>query len=92
MSPHICPHECQCMIRMPSRALQGIFPDPTILDVSDVELVDLKFLEDDPVVVVQFTCQQLNCSRDQCAPGASLSRAWLCSVVLGAAYVLQEGL
>ena len=50
--------------------------------MSDVELVDLKFLEDDPVVVVQFTCQQLNCSRDQCAPGASVSPAWLCSVVL----------
>ncbi len=48
---------------------QGVFRDPTILDVSDVELVDLKFLEEDPVVVVQFTCQQLNCARDKCAPG-----------------------
>ena len=57
-----------------------------------MELVDLKFLEDDPVVVVQFTCQQLNCSRDQCALGASVSQAWLCSGVLGARCVLNEGL
>ena len=76
----------------PHGALQGIFPDPTILDTSDVELVDLKFLEDDPVVVVQFTCQQLNCSRDQCAPGASVSPAWLGSVMLGARSVLEEAL
>ncbi len=48
-----------------------MFRDPTILDVSDVELVDLKFLEEDPVVVVQFTCQQLNCARDKCAPGVA---------------------
>ncbi len=39
--------------------------DSTILDVGDVELVDLKFVEGDPVVVVQFTCQQINCSRDR---------------------------
>lgn len=37
---------------------QGMFSDPTLLDISDVELVDIKFLEDDPVVVVQFNCQQ----------------------------------
>lgn len=28
-------------------------PDPTILDTSEVELVDVKFLEEEPVVVVQ---------------------------------------
>ena len=33
--------------------------------MSDVELVDLKFVERDPVVVVQFTCQQINCARDR---------------------------
>lgn len=44
---------------------QGLQSDPTILDTSEVELVDIKFLEDDPVVVVQFTCQQINCSRDK---------------------------
>ncbi|KAK9816836.1 hypothetical protein WJX72_005698 [[Myrmecia] bisecta] len=43
---------------------QGVIPDATLLDVSDVELVDLKFVEDDPVVVVQFSCQQINCGRD----------------------------
>ncbi|KAL0050425.1 hypothetical protein WJX82_011012 [Trebouxia sp. C0006] len=44
---------------------QGLHSDPTILDTSEVELVDIKFLEEDPVVVVQFTCQQINCSRDK---------------------------
>ena len=44
---------------------QGIVTDSTILDVSDVELVDLKFVEGSPVVVVQFTCQQINCARDK---------------------------
>ena len=33
--------------------LQGLVPDPTILDTSEVELVDVKFLEEEPVVVVQ---------------------------------------
>jgi len=45
--------------------MQGLTTDSTILDVGDVELVDLKFVEGDPVVVVQFTCQQINCSRDK---------------------------
>lgn len=45
--------------------LQGLSADPTILDTSEVELVDVKFLEEDPVIVVQFTCQQINCSRDK---------------------------
>ena len=39
-------------------------PDPTLLDTSEVELVDLKFLEEEPIVVAQFTCQQINCTRD----------------------------
>ena len=39
-------------------------PDPTLLDTSEVELVDLKMLEEEPIVVVQFTCQQINCTRD----------------------------
>jgi hypothetical protein len=29
-----------------------------------VELVDMKFLDDQPILVVQFTCQQINCTRD----------------------------
>ncbi|KAL3131762.1 hypothetical protein ABBQ38_007481 [Trebouxia sp. C0009 RCD-2024] len=48
-----------------AQTAQGLHSDPTILDTSEVELVDLKFLEEDPVVVVQFTCQQINCSRDK---------------------------
>ena len=42
----------------------GLVPDPTLLDTSDVELVDLKMLDESPVIVVQFTCQQINCTRD----------------------------
>ena len=44
---------------------QGLFADATLLDVSEVELADVKFLETDPVVVVQFHCQQINCTRDK---------------------------
>ena len=76
-APTRLPSSVSWLGSMASRAVrQGVFPDPTILDVSDVELVDLKFLEDDPVVVVQFTCQQLNCSRDKCGPGAPAFPAW----------------
>lgn len=39
--------------------------DPTLLDTSDVELVEIKLLESDPVVVLRFNCQQINCSRDK---------------------------
>ncbi|EFN59973.1 hypothetical protein CHLNCDRAFT_133085 [Chlorella variabilis] len=42
----------------------GLVPDPTLLDTSEVELVDIKWLEEEPIVVVQFTCQQINCTRD----------------------------
>lgn len=38
--------------------------DPTLLDTSDVELVDVKTLEEEPILVLQFTCQQINCTRD----------------------------
>eukprot|EP00889_Picochlorum_renovo_P006208 jgi/Picre1/33238/NNA_008563.t1 len=42
----------------------GLVPDPTLLDTSEVELVDLKMLDDSPIIVAQFTCQQINCTRD----------------------------
>jgi hypothetical protein len=38
---------------------QGTFPDTNILDISDVELHDLQMFEDDPVIVVKFSCQQI---------------------------------
>ena len=46
-------------------AAQGLIEDSTILDWSDVELVDVKFLDTNPVVLVQFTCQHINCKRDK---------------------------
>eukprot|EP00887_Chlorella_sp_A99_P003311 scaffold9.g3311.t1 len=49
---------------MHAQRQQGLIPDPTLLDTSEVELVDLKMLDDQPIVVVQFTCQQINCTRD----------------------------
>ena len=49
---------------MRAQAAAGLVPDPTLLDTSEVELVDLKTLDDSPVVVAQFTCQQINCTRD----------------------------
>ena len=45
--------------------LQGLFEDTTILDWSDVELVDVKLHETNPLILVQFTCQHINCTRDK---------------------------
>lgn len=44
---------------------QGNFEDPTILFVNDPELVELKLVEGEPMVVVQFAAQQIKCVRDQ---------------------------
>ncbi len=44
---------------LPADRPQGMFSDATLLDISEVELADIKFLEADPVVVVQFNCQQV---------------------------------
>ena len=49
---------------MKAQAEAGLIPDPTLLDTSEVELVDLKMLDDAPIIVTQFTCQQINCTRD----------------------------
>ncbi len=49
---------CPCKLGTIS-SLQGEFADATLLDISDVELVDIKFLDADPVIVVQFNCQQV---------------------------------
>lgn len=47
-----------------AQAAAGLVPDATLLDTSEVELVDLKMVDESPVVVAQFTCQQINCTRD----------------------------
>ncbi|CAD7701113.1 unnamed protein product [Ostreobium quekettii] len=44
---------------------QGTRQDPTLLFVSDVELFDATYVEQQPVVVVTFSCQQINCLRDK---------------------------
>eukprot|EP01026_Neomeris_dumetosa_P045387 TRINITY_DN38439_c0_g1_i4.p1 TRINITY_DN38439_c0_g1~~TRINITY_DN38439_c0_g1_i4.p1 ORF type:complete len:479 (+),score=67.01 TRINITY_DN38439_c0_g1_i4:44-1480(+) len=46
---------------------QGRFTDSTILELGEVELMPegLKLLDDQPVVIVQFNCQQVHCVRDK---------------------------
>lgn len=44
---------------------QGLYEDPTILFTGEPELVELKMVEEEPLVVVQFACQQLKCTRDK---------------------------
>ena len=44
---------------------QGLVEDPTILFVGDPELVELKAADGEPLVVVQFNCQQIKCTRDK---------------------------
>lgn len=39
--------------------------DPTILNISDVELMTAKFLQEEPILIVSFTAQQINCVRDR---------------------------
>jgi mitochondrial import inner membrane translocase subunit TIM44 len=43
----------------------GQITDPTVLEYSDVDMVDMKMLDSDPVVILHFSCQQINCVRDQ---------------------------
>ncbi|GFH23938.1 mitochondrial inner membrane translocase, partial [Haematococcus lacustris] len=43
----------------------GQFDDPTILFVGDVEVVEVRQMDDDPFIITQFHCQQLKCTRDK---------------------------
>jgi import inner membrane translocase subunit TIM44 len=43
----------------------GLREDPTILFVGDPELVEVRNVEGDPMVVVQFACQQIKATRDK---------------------------
>lgn len=45
--------------------MQGLTEDPTILFVGDVELSEMRMVEDDPLLVVMFSCQQIKCTRDK---------------------------
>lgn len=44
---------------------EGQVIDSTILDTGEIELVDVKVLEGNPLVVVRFSVQQINCARDK---------------------------
>lgn len=52
-------HDHRCMFTSSGSGLQGKFPDTNLLDISDVELHDLQMFEDNPVIVVKFSCQQI---------------------------------
>ena len=41
------------------------FVDPRILHLSELELVEVRMMENDPLVVLQFSCQQINCVRNK---------------------------
>jgi len=44
---------------------EGQIIDPRILDLSDVELMEVRMMENEPLVVLTFSCQQINCVRDK---------------------------
>jgi import inner membrane translocase subunit TIM44 len=39
--------------------------DPRILHLSELELVEVRMMEGEPLVVLQFSCQQINCVRNK---------------------------
>ena len=41
------------------------FVDPRILHLSELELVEVRMMDGDPLVVLQFSCQQINCVRNE---------------------------
>ena len=41
------------------------FVDPRILHLSELELVEVRLMEGEPLVVLQFSCQQINCVRNK---------------------------
>ena len=44
---------------------EGQHVDPSILDLSEVELMEVRLMENEPLVVLTFSCQQINCVRDK---------------------------
>ena len=44
--------------------MQGVRPDPRILDMSDFQVMTAKFLEEKPVVVIAFKAQQVHCFKE----------------------------
>jgi len=44
---------------------EGQIIDPRILDLSEVELMEVRTMENAPLVVLTFSCQQINCVRDK---------------------------
>ena len=44
---------------------EGQFVDPRILHLSEMELVEVRILDNAPMIVLQFSCQQINCVRNK---------------------------
>ena len=44
---------------------EGQFVDPRILHLSEMELMEVRTMENSPMIVLQFSCQQINCVRNK---------------------------
>ena len=44
---------------------EGQFVDPRMLHLSEMELVEVRILDNAPMIVLQFSCQQINCVRNK---------------------------
>jgi hypothetical protein len=65
-SPVPCTIHVPRVLHFPMLVLaQEIQEDPTILNVSDVEVVEVRMMDNDPFIIAQFHCQQIKCVRDK---------------------------
>eukprot|EP00959_Pyramimonas_sp_CCMP1952_P106630 2229552-Pyramimonas_sp.AAC.1 len=44
---------------------EGSVVDSNILDISDMELVEVKMFGENPIIILRCVCQQINCVRDK---------------------------
>ena len=64
LSAHCSKDMVERVVRV-AAATPDAVPDPTVLDVGELELVDLKFLDGDPAAIIQFSAQHIKCARDR---------------------------
>lgn len=55
----------RCGAEMRALRSMGIYPDNKILHVSDVQVRETKLLGNQPVIIVSFQAQEINCARDR---------------------------
>ena len=54
----------RCMAEKAALKAQGMVVENKVLHIADLELVQLKMLSSDPLIIVRFQTQQLFCMRD----------------------------